>query len=243
MLDKQALWDCCKYGIRKGPLLLPSVLAAVLVICSFCFVSLFSVFWFHDAWSPLLRAISLPLIDISAAILIGGMLTAFYVMALKVVDGQPTGLQDLFGYFNRKFYHLLGFWAIYLGLVSLGLIAAVIPGIYVGLRLSVTPYVIADADLTLWDAMRRSWAITEGRCCKLVVFWLGVNSLRILVTALIFFLCFEFPSQWIVLGFYEQFALIGWPLSMPIATIAYASLYRKLSLKFPRLSRIVRLKV
>lgn len=57
-------------------------------------------------------------------------------------------------------------------LTFVGLILLVIPGIYVGLRLSFVQYAIMDKGLGFFDALKYSWKITNGQVWNLFLFHL-----------------------------------------------------------------------
>jgi len=231
------------FSIKKSYQMVPSVLSGVLVLFSFCFVALLVTFWFSDVLSPMARSLAMTSIDIGCFILSGGMLMAFYRMALKIVDQKETGIHDLFSCFDIKLLRLFFFSMMYACAVGLGLLLFVMPGIYLLLRWALTPYVIADGNICTFDAMRRSWALTSGMTLRFLGFWTAVTLIRLTVTLLIMWLCFIFPAMFFDLGMLEHFSLIGWPLSLPIGMISTATLYRKFSKKLPRVTAMVHVKV
>ena len=225
---RAALW----FGLRQSYQMIASVLAVVFVLFAFFFVMLLSVFWFYDVLPPFFRSVSIPMIDIGGGVLFAGMSMALYSMAVKIVYQQPTGLQDLFSYFHVKAIRLAGFTAFYIMASMIGLILCVIPGVYIMLRLSLTPYVIAHTSLPLMEAIRHSIFLTQNMHIRFLWFWLAVFAVRILGTLIVLLVFFLIPSMFFDLGFYGEFALIGWPLTIPIGMLAVSSIYKEISERY-----------
>lgn len=119
---------------------------------------------------------------------LGLIKTSFIVLK----DKKPT-VKDLcvpFKYVLR----LIG-WGILVGLVTIiGFIALIIPGIYISIRLSMFKYFIAEWYGTI-DAIKASWAITEGNVWNLIgisFVYFGIAVLWVL--ALFFGLLWALPT-------------------------------------------------
>ncbi|MEI7819049.1 MAG: DUF975 family protein [bacterium] len=95
---------------------------------------------------------------------------AFALILLMATRGQKTTATDAFKYAVKNFVRF--FIASFLvGLLVLaGLIVLVIPGIYIGLRLSLVQYILIDnPTMGAVDALKQSWSITKGNFGKIFV--------------------------------------------------------------------------
>lgn len=128
-----------------------------------------------------------------------------------------TSLKDLLPTWTEVLY-LVGI-ALLGGLIVLcGLILLIIPGIYVGIRLSLANYAYLDRHETVQKSLRYSWNITKGK------FW------TVLLTSIVVVALY-------VLG---VFALgIGLFIAYPLASILMARLYYALSDDFNKKEAVV----
>lgn len=127
-------------------------------------------------------------------------------IALRLLDNQPVKYTDLF-----LQYHLLGQFLIAVIIISIavgvGLILFIIPGIYIGLRLSQACFIIVDQKLSGIEAIKKSWAITKGHTLKLFLLVIVMVVINI-IGALVLF--------------------IGLLVTLPTTTMAMAYVYRRL---------------
>lgn len=116
------------------------------------------------AWD-LLMADFWPIIGVSALILLitgtigilaGPLAGGLFWYYLKKIRREPSEVSDAFAGFNQSFLQLfLG--ALVAGLLaSLGLMACILPGIYLGVAWKLTLPLIIDKRLGFWDAMEVS---------------------------------------------------------------------------------------
>lgn len=126
---------------------------------------------------------------------------------LKVVDGQPASVGDLFSQSNKFFRFLFTSLSVAI-IVGLGSLVLVIPGIIALLSLSFAPLAVIDRDLGAGDALRYSAQITRGVRLKLLGYFVLIDLIN-LAGALLFGL--------------------GLLFTVPFAGIAWAYAYRRLS--------------
>lgn len=127
-------------------------------------------------------------------------------LALKFSNYEPVQLSDFFTKQNLFITFLL---AAFLGglAVFLGLIAFIIPGIFIAVRFSLYNYFIVDKNEGITESLTRSWNTVKGASWKVLGFFL-LNILINMLGALL-------------LG-------VGLLFTYPITKIATALLYRTL---------------
>ncbi|MTF38089.1 glycerophosphoryl diester phosphodiesterase membrane domain-containing protein [Cyanobacterium aponinum] len=88
--------------------------------------------------------------------------TASYIYCYKRLNGQNITVQRAFRDSLSKIINM--FIAIILTFlfIIIGLLLLIIPGIYIGVRLNLTFYVIAVENCSVLDALKRSWRLTKG---------------------------------------------------------------------------------
>ncbi|MGE5444775.1 MAG: hypothetical protein ACM3SR_09260 [Ignavibacteriales bacterium] len=127
-------------------------------------------------------------------------------IALRFYDNEKAEFSDLFCCLHLFFKYLLG--SILYGLiVSAGMILLIIPGIIWAIKFYFFGYLIVDKGLGPIEALKRSSAITDGVKWDLLLFGLLIFGIN-LIGAIPFFL--------------------GWFVTIPIAMVATAFVYRKL---------------
>lgn len=144
--------------------------------------------------------------------IVSGLITIAVLSALFVIiHGHTPHYSDLmkpFKTYKVTLNYFIGL-ILYILAVLAGLILLILPGIYVSVRLQFFMYlVVEDENITAIDALKKSWAMTEGKFWNLFGFGLvfvGVNLLGLLA-----------------LG-------VGLLFTIPATSIAYTELYRRLA--------------
>lgn len=114
--------------------------------------------------------------------LVGVLLTVFvdgvtHRFALAEAAGDRTSFVDEVGPVLDRYVSLLGAFVVYVFAVAVGLLLLIVPGIYVGVRLSLAfPAIVID-DQRAFDGLRTSWDVAHGNLLKL----LGISVFAILV--------------------------------------------------------------
>lgn len=126
---------------------------------------------------------------------------------LRIHDGESPKFVDIFKEY-RTFWRYLGASILYPLTVMGGLILIVIPGIIWAIRFSFSLIIVIDTKSGPIAAMKESYAITKGNFWKLVLFFIVMALINLL--GLILF-------------------VVGLIISIPISTIAYIWVYRKLT--------------
>jgi uncharacterized membrane protein len=133
-------------------------------------------------------------------------------LALRIYEKKTLKVENLY-----EDWKLIG-WYLLAGLLNglaviLGLILLIIPGIYVGLRLSLWPYFMLEGEKNSIDALKKSWKASEGYSLKLLGFYL-VQLLVVILGVLT-----------LVLGVF---------VAIPVINLALVSVYKKISLSQPQ---------
>lgn len=136
---------------------------------------------------------SLTLAPSSFASVLGWSL-AFTIVA-TTVTGTPAAADGRWEQATQRFPQLLAVTLLYAVIVGIGLVALVLPGIYLGARLALAfPACVID-ECGVIESFKRSWAIAPGRLLTLVgtgtVWLLGL----LLVTAVEILLVILTPSS------------------------------------------------
>jgi len=118
----------------------------------------------------------------------------------------PSKFSDLFSQY-RLFFSYFFATLLYNLIVVLGLLCFVIPGIFLGVRLSFFRYFIIDKNLKIGESLKESWQITRGNFWNLFLFYLLCGLIGILGL-----ICFFIGLFW----------------AIPTTEIATAFIYRKL---------------
>src|SRR5439155_15452779 len=94
--------------------------------------------------------------DVANRILYGAFYGGFYLIFLKRLRGQPTGLGELFAGFSRNFSQLMLAGIVSQLLIAIGVICCVIPGIYLAVVWRLSLPLVMDKGLEFWPAMEAS---------------------------------------------------------------------------------------
>lgn len=130
----------------------------------------------------------------------------FVRIALKFIDQQVPVFSEIFSGTNYLWSYLLA-TIIFSFLVGLGTILLIIPGIYLAMRLQFFGYYIVDQGMDSVEALKASWAATNGLVLRL----LGYDIVLILV---------------VIAGAIAL--LVGLFAAVPVVMCAHAALYRQL---------------
>lgn len=126
---------------------------------------------------------------------------------LDATDGKMPDLQALFSqgkfFLNALFASILMWIAIMVGLVLL-----IVPGVYIATRLFFVMALVIDKGLGPIEAMRASWALTEGQILHLVKLWLTFVGILLLGALAL---------------------IVGLLVAVPVATLMLTIVYRKLA--------------
>jgi len=123
---------------------------------------------------------------------------------LRLRDRRPAEFADLFNIFPRVPVFFVSVLIAFI-LTLAGLVALIVPGIILALRLQFIPYILLDEDIGPVDAIQKSWNLTRGFTFDLFLFALLVIAINFV--------------GFIALG-------IGIFVSVPVTKIATADVYR-----------------
>ena len=160
-----------------------------------------------DFW-PILGVSALILLIVGTiGIIAGPLLGGLFWYYLKKIRREPAQVSDAFAGFNQSFLQLFLGGLVASILISIGLAACILPGIYLAVAWKLTLPIIIDKRLGFWDAMEVSRKVLT-RCWWSVFLFLIVCMLINLCGAL---LC---------IGFF-----FTWPLTMLAITFLYDDLF------------------
>jgi uncharacterized membrane protein len=128
-------------------------------------------------------------------------------IALRLVDHQPVELGDLFSTTATLFLNYLAASILEGIIVTIGFILLIVPGIFLAIRLSLTPFVVVGQQAGPIAALKESWRLTQGSFWKL--FLLAIASLVIIIVGAVLL-------------------LIGLFVAYPLTLLAWAYVYRTL---------------
>jgi len=173
----------------------------------------------------------IPFLNFVFALIIAPALTGgFIILVLNVVDKNNPKIENIFEGF-QKFGRFLGvYWlmvlimalcyipgAIFVALgasrestflMIIGALLILFIVLPIGIRLSMSFFIIADSDSTITEAIKKSFEITKGNILKILLY--AIISVGIYILG---FICL----------------IIGILVAIPIIWIGFASIYRQLS--------------
>lgn len=118
---------------------------------------------------------------------------------LRGVRGDPVEMRSMFDGFHNYINVVLTALLVF-GLVCIGFIALIIPGIYVACRLVFASYLVMDEGMEPIAAVEASWRITRGHTWT--IFLLGLTSFFLFLLGMILLLVGIFPAIiWIKASF------------------------------------------
>lgn len=110
---------------------------------------------------------------------------------LKGVRGDQVQIQSVFDGFKNYVNIILASLLVF-GLVIIGLIVFIVPGIYVACRLAFVSYLVMDEGLDPVAAVEASWRLTKGHAFK--IFLLGLTCIFLFFGGLILLLVGVLPA-------------------------------------------------
>ncbi len=128
-----------------------------------------------------------------SAWLAGGMMTLF----LKVGRGEEYSLGDVFSGGRWFVPMLITLFLVQLG-TWVGLMLCIVPGIILGLGLSMAVPLVVDRDLDAIDALKESWRLTTGHKADLFLF--GVLSFFVALAGVLAFCVGILPATAVILA-------------------------------------------
>lgn len=153
--------------------------------------------------APVNSAISSLLFWVAQMVVSIGMIK----IAILLVDKKTTKLSEIYSNYPLFLNYL--FMSIILGvIVGVGFILLIIPGIYLAVRLQLTPYFLIDKKVNPFEAISLSWNKSRGNFWSLFLFDLAMGLLNI--------------GGAILLG-------LGLLVTVPVSMVAMAGVYRKVS--------------
>ncbi|MBC54261.1 MAG: hypothetical protein CMQ34_10565 [Gammaproteobacteria bacterium] len=118
---------------------------------------------------------------------------------LRGVRGDQVEVKSIFDGF-QNYVNIILASLLTIGLISIGLIVFIFPGIYVACRLAFVSYLVMDEGLDPIAAVEASWRITRGHAWR--IFVLGLSSVFIFILGLIILVVGVFPALiWIKSAF------------------------------------------
>lgn len=128
-------------------------------------------------------------------------------MTLDLVDGKKPNFNDFYQQYPLLLKYI-GTGIIQGLIVFAGFLLLIIPGIYLSVKLGFSSYVVVDKKVGPFDAIKSSYEMTKGNWWNIA--FLGLVS---------FFICLAGVLA----------LLVGLFVAIPVTTLAYAYVYRKLS--------------
>lgn len=118
---------------------------------------------------------------------------------LRGVRGDQVEVKSIFDGFGN-YVNIILASLLTTGLIGIGLIVFVVPGIYVACRLAFVSYLVMDEGLDPIAAVEASWRITRGHTWQ--IFVLGLMSIFIFALGLLLLIVGVFPALiWIKASF------------------------------------------
>ena len=118
---------------------------------------------------------------------------------LRGVRGDQVEVKSVFDGFGN-YVNIILASLLTTGLIGIGLIVFVVPGIYVACRLAFVSYLVMDEGLDPIAAVEASWRLTRGHAWQ--IFLLGLLSVFIFILGLMLLIVGVFPAMiWIKASF------------------------------------------
>ncbi|NOY51592.1 MAG: hypothetical protein GXO88_13645 [Chlorobi bacterium] len=119
---------------------------------------------------------------------------------LQLVIGEAFNIADAFKGFDYIYLNVMLAGMFRIVIIGIGLVLLIVPGIIFACRLSFVPYLVIDKQLTAIDAIKTSWAMTNGHA--ITIFMMFLLSIPIVILGLLALLVGIIPaSMWINAAF------------------------------------------
>lgn len=129
-------------------------------------------------------------------------------IGLKLYDNEKIGSYDFLSFSSSTFFKFLLAYILYTIMILVGFILLIVPGIYLAIKYQFFLYLIVEKNMDVIEAFKESGRITDGSKWNLFFFAL-LLLLIVGIGALVF--------------------LVGLFVAIPIAMVAWAYVYKKLS--------------
>jgi hypothetical protein len=137
------------------------------------------------------------------------LLLGFTRVSLDIVSGEPTSINTLFSQGHKLLKGMGALILVYL-MIGLGILALILPGIYLMARLSYINYAIVDLNLGVIDSIKYSFKLTEKNALNNVGLFLMCMLILILgVIALLVGLVFAIPVMMLSIPIAFRFLQYG----------------------------------
>ncbi len=165
----------------------------------------------YESGRPLIGFIAehmMPLLisGVLLALFFTGLDLGFKTIALNVYDKHNSTVETLWSRFNLAITACFA-WLLYCLMAWVGFMLFVIPGFIVILRFGFFPFFIIDKGQGAVDSLKSSYELTRDHVWDIFAFWVVIKII-------------------IYIGFLTY---IGTLLTWPVATLAYAYVYRQLA--------------
>ena len=110
---------------------------------------------------------------------------------LKAVRGEKFEIRTIISPFNR-FFDVIFAQILVVGIVAIGIVMLIIPGIIFAIRLVFVPYLVMDKGLDAIGAVKASWKMTSGYSWN--IFGMGILAFFIFIGGLLFLIVGVFVS-------------------------------------------------
>jgi len=159
---------------------------------------------------PLLPHIIMPtsLARLMSYTLAGWLFLGIVMLALRAVRQETIDPVDVFSSINYLLSFFLAKIAFFI-IVLIGLIALIVPGVYMGIRLCLFPYYVIDGHGVI-DSLKSSWHATRGQVEHMILIWLLLLLIAMVAG---------------IVPFLLQVALLL--LLYPLGVLAFALMYQK----------------
>ena len=141
---------------------------------------------------------------------------------LRTARGEPPQFDDVIRMFKFNYLAVV-LSSIVVGVaVAIGFILLIIPGIYIGARLSLVSFLVADQGLGVDAALRESWRLTNGKVWLIIKLWILAIPV-VIVGFILLFIGIIPASMWITLTaatLYESIRLADAPV--PVSKSAFS---------------------
>jgi len=138
-------------------------------------------------------------------------------IGLKLYDNERIESYGFLSFSGALFFRFLLGYVLYMILVAVGLILLIVPGVYLAMKYWFVPYLIVDKGMEPIEAFKESGKMTDGSKWNLFLFLILLGII-------------------VILGFLAF--IVGIFVAIPVAMVATAYVYKKLSLDTGTIARV-----